>query len=214
MRTLPFAAPGEVEAALDAVRAHLEGGGVVAYPTETVYGFGTLLQPDALAALARLKRREPASPFLLLVRAAEDAAGLVWSAAAERLAVACWPGPLTLVLPDPEARYPEGVRSATGGVAVRATSHEGIRRLLAVLPGPLTSTSANPPGGPPARNAPAAAETVRDLGGEVLVLDGGASGTGPPSTIVDCTGPDAPRLLRAGAVSLERLRSIVETVHE
>ncbi len=148
-------------AALPRVVAHLKEGGLIAYPTETVYGFGCALRPAALARLQRLKRRGAAKPFLLLVHDIARVADLEWTGAASALADAFWPGPLTLALLASRGTVagrpvPTAVAGPGGTVAVRACAHAGARELLAALDEPLTSTSANAPGAPPARNAAAA----------------------------------------------------------
>lgn len=206
---LPFRSPAEVEAAIPPVRAHLERDGLLAYPTETVYGLGSGPSVPALAALARLKGRAPDKPFLLLVsgRAMVEEWGLVLSASAQALSAAFWPGPLTLVLPGGEGKLPDQLRGREGGIAVRHTSHAGIARLVAETRRPLTSTSANRPGEPPAPGADRIREmfAVEVARGELLVLDGGVLGNVPPSTLVDCTGP-VPRLVREGAIPRGELR--------
>lgn len=205
--------PWEVD--LEPVTRHLGEGGVVVYPTETVYGFGCLLRPDALATLQRFKSRGPASPFLLLVEGREGVPGLVWTAGAGEMARVFWPGPLTLVLSDPGGRYPAAVRSWKGGVAVRRTSHPLAARLVTAGGGPLTSTSANAQGEPPARTGDQALTVARRVGAgeETLVLDVGELPWSPPSTIVDCTGP-IPSVVRTGAVPVERLRAILPEIHD
>ncbi|HYL29846.1 MAG TPA: L-threonylcarbamoyladenylate synthase [Gemmatimonadales bacterium] len=209
---LPFVSEAEQAAALPRVVEHLRGGGLLAYPTETVYGLGSLPAPEPLAALTRLKGRAPDKPYLLLIsgRPMAEAWGLAFNAAASALARAFWPGALTLVLPGGEGRLPDALRGAEGGIAVRHTSHAGIARLVAALDAPLTSTSANHPGQPPAPGASALVEAFRAAvdAGELLVLDGGVLGNVPPSTVVDCTGP-APRMVRAGAVTIGELRRAV-----
>lgn len=201
----------EVGAAAPRVARHLRAGGLVAYPTETVYGFGCALLPEALAALARLKSRAETKPFLLLIRSIEEAPDLEWTDAARTLAAAFWPGPLTLGLRGDPRRYPPGVIATDGTVAVRATPHAGVRALLAELRGPITSTSANRRGQPPATSAAEVLAVLRDLESaqEVWVLDGGALPPSPPSTIVDCSGA-RPRLLRAGAVPVQALREALD----
>jgi L-threonylcarbamoyladenylate synthase len=207
--TLPFRADAEIEAAIPLVREHLAGGKLLAYPTETVYGLGSGPSVPALDALARLKGRSPDKPFLLLVssRAMVEEWGLVLSAAARTLAAAFWPGPLTLVLPGGEGKLPDQLRGREGGIAVRYTSHAGIARLVAATGRPLTSTSANRPGDPPAPGA----DRIRQVfapeveRGELLVLDGGVLGNVPPSTLVDCTSA-VPRLVREGAIPRAELR--------
>lgn len=206
---LPFGTDAEVDAAIPVVRDHLGREGLLAYPTETVYGLGSAPTVTALAALSRLKGRQPGKPFLLLVdsrRMAEDW-GLVLSASARALSDAFWPGPLTLVLPGGEGRLPDELRGREGGIAVRHTSHRGIARLVTATGRPLTSTSANRPGGPPAPGADRLVDLFKEEvdRGDLLVLDGGVLGNVPPSTLVDCTGV-MPRLVREGAIPRAELR--------
>ncbi len=206
---LPFRTDAEIASAIPQVATHLERGGLLAYPTETVYGLGSNPTPPALEALARLKGRSPDKPFLVLVsgRAMAEAWGLVLSASARALSDVFWPGPLTLVLPGGEGKLPDQLRGPEGGIAVRHTSHAGIARLVAAMRQPLTSTSANRPGQPPAPGPDRLAEIFRPEieRGELLVLDGGVLGNVPPSTLVDCTGV-MPRLVREGAIPRAELR--------
>lgn len=206
---LPFRTDSEVTAAIAPVGRHLRADKLLAYPTETVYGLGSAPTLPALAALARLKGRPEGKPFLLLIsgrRMAEDW-GLVFTPSATALSDAFWPGPLTLVLPGGEGRLPEALRGTEGGIAVRHTSHPGIARLITSLGQPLTSTSANRPGGPPAPGPDRLVELFgpEERNGELLVLDGGVLGNVPPSTLVDCTGPMA-RMVREGAIPRGELR--------
>ena len=209
MRALPFTTSADVAAALPDTRAHLRRGGLLAYPTETVYGLGSRAETGAVARLAAFKGRAEGKPFLLLVagRRMAEAQGLVFTAAADTLANAFWPGPLTLVLRGGEGRLPDALRGPEGGIAVRHTSHPGMATLIAALGYPVTSTSANRPGTPPAPGAAAVLEWfapgVRD--GTLLVLDGGVLGNVPPSTVVDCTTPE-PRMVREGAIPRAELR--------
>ena len=207
--TLPFRSDREIDAAIPVVREHLAHGGLLAYPTETVYGLGSGPRVPALDALARLKGRAADKPFLLLVssRAMVEEWGLVLSTAARALAAAFWPGPLTLVLPGGEGKLPDQLRGREGGIAVRYTSHSGIARLVAATGEPLTSTSANRPGHPPAPGADRIREVFAEevARGDLLVLDGGVLGNVPPSTLVDCTSP-VPRLVREGAIPRTELR--------
>ncbi len=206
---LSFRTAAEQEAAAPRVREHLRRGALLAYPTETVYGLGSRPTDEGVLALNRLKGRPPCKPFLLLVssQAMAEAAGLVLNASASALARAFWPGPLTLVLPGGEGKLPDALRGAEGGIAVRHTSHAGIRRLVAALGEPLTSTSANRPGTPPAPGASRIVELFREAvdAGQLLVLDGGVLGHVPPSTIVDCT-TRVPVLIREGAIPRAELR--------
>lgn len=209
MNALPFVTDVDVTAALGPTVAHLRAGGLLAYPTETVYGLGSRPCEAEVRALATLKGRAAGKPFLLLVasRAMAEAQGLAFNESANALARAFWPGPLTLVLPGGSGRLPDLLRGQEGGIAVRWTSHPDIARLVVALGEPLTSTSANLPGAAP---APGAAAILRDFAapvrdGVLLVLDGGVLGNRPPSTVVDCTG-HTPRVIRAGAISLAELR--------
>jgi L-threonylcarbamoyladenylate synthase len=210
VKPLPFETDAAVTAAIPTVVAHLGRGGLLAYPTETVYGLGSRARAADVAALAELKGRKADKPFLLLVsgRAMAEAQGLAFNAAADALARAFWPGPLTIVLPG--GRLPDALRGPEGGIAVRWTSHKGVARLVAAMGEPLTSTSANVPGQAP---APGADAIVREFApavadGRLLVLDGGVLGNRPPSTVVDCTRPMT-RLIRPGAISGAALRQAV-----
>ena len=191
------------------VGGHLRSGGLLAYPTETVYGLGGLVRHGPLDALAALKRRGADKPFLLLLPDRRAARGLTWTSCAERLAERLWPGPVTLVLSDPRDSFPGRVRGASGGVAVRVSPTPVVRQILGEVGAPVTSTSANPPGGRPALSGGEAREVARALGADerLWVVDAGAIPPAPPSTIVDCTGPD-PVVLRAGAVGASRVREI------
>ena len=108
--------------------------------------------------------------------------GLTWHASARRFAELFWPGPLTLVLSDAEGAFPSGVRSAEGAVAVRVSSGPFVKGLLASLGAPITSTSANPPGGRPALSGSEALEAARSLGaGEELWVNRRRPGEGSGS---------------------------------
>jgi L-threonylcarbamoyladenylate synthase len=213
MTVLPFRGEEEITSAIPQAAAHLEQGGLIAYPTETVYGLGSKPADAALEALARLKGRGPDKPFLLLVSSRDmvQHQGLRFTPAAAALAEAFWPGPLTLVLGGGEGLLPDALRGSEGGIAVRWTAHEGVARLISELGVPLTSTSANRAGGPVAPDAEAIldlfGEAVRgDLGepGRLVVLDGGAIANVPPSTLIDCT-TSIPTLLREGAITHREL---------
>ena len=194
---------------LRAVGRHLRSGGLLAYPTETVYGLGGLVEEDPLRALAALKRRDAKKPFLLLLPDPQAASGLVWNRCATRLAERLWPGPLTLVLADPGRRFPAQVRGGSGGVAVRMSPALVVRQIMSEVGAPITSTSANPPGGEPARSGKEAWEAARalDADGRLWLMDAGEIPPAPASTIVDCTGAD-PVVLRAGALDPSDLREI------
>lgn len=192
-----------VRAAVDALQA----GELVVLPTDTVYGLAAdAFNPLAVGRLLEAKGRGRDMPTPVLVPSARTLDGLAETVpqAARDLADAFWPGALTLVVRHaPTLAWDLG--ETKGTVAVRVPLD---RVALAVLEktGPLAVSSANRSGMPPATDA---AEAARQLGTAVEVyLDGGPAGDPVPSTIVDLTG-DVPRVLRAGALSLEELRGVV-----
>ena len=210
--TVPFWSPVEVEAALRDTITHLAERRVLAYPTETVYGFGTAVDHESVEALVRMKGRPPGKPFLLLIGdpAQVNRLDLHLPPYAAHLAARFWPGPLTLVLRGGEGRVPARLRGPEGGVAVRWTPHAGLQRLLSAYGEPITSTSANRPGVPPAM---VASEIVTQWPEEIRrgllhVLDGGRLAPSRPSTVVDCTGR-RPRVIRPGVLSAQQLREVV-----
>src|SRR5689334_18429496 len=188
---IPFWSDAEVEAAMRPALQQLELRRVLAYPTETVYGFGGGIDRDSVDALIRLKGRPKGKPFLLLIADTEMLAKLDLSlpSFATNLAARHWPGPLTLVLPGGERRVPEALRGPEGGIAVRWTSHPGLQRLIRAHGDAITSTSANRPGVPPATSAGEIREQWGDAlaRGALRLLDGGTLQPSPPSTVVDCT---------------------------
>ena len=212
LRPVPFWSPAEVDAAIPRAIAHVQQGGLLAYPTETIYGFGGAIDTDAVGLLVGLKRRPPGKPFLLLVSSSAmiGRLGLQMTRAASMLAAHFWPGPLTLVLRGAEHRVPPRLRGPEGGVAVRWTSHASLQRLIAALGDPLTSTSANRPRQPTARSA---SEVIAQFpqqvaSGKLMVLEGGRLEPSDPSTVVDCTGPHL-RVIRPGALTASVLRTVV-----
>jgi len=212
---VPFWSPEEVEASLRGTISHLHARQVLAYPTETVYGFGGAVDHDSVEALVRLKSRPPGKPFLLLIAGSDMLArlDLHLTQTASHLAAKHWPGPLTLVLPGGDRRVPARLRGPEGGVAVRWTPHRGLTRLIRAYGEPITSTSANRPGAPPATSA---AEVCTQWShaiarGVLRVLDGGRLTPSQPSTVVDCTGR-RPRVIRPGAIPAAVLRESVPTL--
>lgn len=212
VRALPFWSPAEIDAALAPAITQLRARRLIAYPTETVYGFGGGVDQESVDALAALKHRPVGKPFLLLIAGSDMLSRLNvrLTPAATVLAAHFWPGPLTLVLPGAERRVPDLLRGPEGGVAVRWTPHSGLLRLIRAYGDPITSTSANPPGSPPATSATVILREWRRelLSGQLLLLDGGTLVASPPSTVVDCMGPH-PRVIRPGAVSAAALRVVV-----
>ena len=189
---------------------HVSAGGLLAYPTETVYGFGGVPTRSVIKGLVALKRRDRAKPMLLLVPDREAVGDLTWTPEAIELAEVFWPGSVTLVLSDPGARYPDGVRGPAGNVAIRVSPHLLVRELVRGLGGPILSTSANRSGETPALDAQSAlgAAVAAGAGEELWVLDGGDLDPSRPSTIIDCSGP-VPVVLRQGTVPLGRVRCVL-----
>jgi len=209
---VPFWSPAEVEQSMAATIAHLHARLVLAYPTETVYGFGGAVDEQSVAALVRLKSRPPGKPFLILVASSDMVAryDIQLTGYASRLAARHWPGPLTLVLPGGERRLPARLRGPEGGIAVRWTSHPALARLILTYGDPITSTSANRPGVPPAMTSREIEQQWADAiaRGILRVLDGGRLVPSAPSTVVDCMGR-RPRVIRPGAISSATLRESV-----
>jgi len=210
--SVPFWSSEEIEAALRPALAQIEARRVLAYPTETVYGFGGGIDRDSVDALVALKHRPPGKPFLLLIAGPDmiERLDLKLPTYAANLVAKHWPGPLTLVLPGGERRVPDRLRGPEGGVAVRWTSHAAIQRLIRAHGDAITSTSANRPGVPPAVSA---AEILSQWGdaiarGKLRVLDGGTLTPSKPSTVLDCTGR-LPRVIRPGEISAATLRQSV-----
>jgi L-threonylcarbamoyladenylate synthase len=196
---------------LDRAAATLRGGGVVAFPTETVYGLGAdAFDATAVARIFEIKNRPAFDP--LIVHVLDEAmlrqvAEAISPAAAE-LADRFWPGPLTLVLPK-RPEVPDIVTAGLSTVAVRMPAHPVARALLERAGRPLAAPSANPFG----YLSPTRAEHVaRMLGDRVdLILDGGPAGLGLESTIVRFAG--RPELLRRGAIAAEEIEAAIGRLH-
>jgi L-threonylcarbamoyladenylate synthase len=189
----------------------LRAGGIVALPTDTVYGICVALDtPGGVERLFRVKRRPPDKGIMLLLERTDQAAEIgIMTPPALALARGCWPGGLTVVVPvRPDVSLPAALASGdvAATIGLRVPDHEAPRTLARVL-GPLPTTSANVSGLPEAADA---AAILGQLGDAIdLVLDGGPAHGGPASTVVDCTGA-SPLVLRLGAVSLARLAEILD----
>jgi L-threonylcarbamoyladenylate synthase len=187
-------------------------GGVIAFPTETFYGLGVCpFDARAVRRIFDLKGRAfKDAPILVLIRSRADLAALVSeiTPAAERLMEACWPGPLTLVFHAAEA-VPSVLTAGTGTIGVRLPAHPDVQRLLEAVGGPLTGTSANYSGRPPATTAE---EVERVFGvGVDAILNGGATPGGLPSTVVDTT-VSPPRVIREGRVPTAAVLAIINSM--
>jgi L-threonylcarbamoyladenylate synthase len=198
---------------LDEAAAAILRGGLVAFPTETVYGLGALaLDPLAVRGIFAAKGRPSSNPVIVHVRDEEEARGLVlhFPIEAASLAARFWPGPLTLVLPR-KALVPDECTAGGETVGVRAPSHPAARALLDRVGAPVAAPSANRS---EHVSPTSAAHVLRDLNGRIdAVLDGGRCALGIESTVVALDGR-TPRLLRAGAVprtAIEELIGPLET---
>jgi L-threonylcarbamoyladenylate synthase len=189
--------------AIDAAVAALNEGGVVAIPTETVYGVATLPTPAALERLLHVKRRSPEKGIQLLVDSVDQIEALATlTPAANALAARFWPGGLTIVLVRrDDAIVPDQLSGGRPTLGFRLPDHE-IPRALARRLGPIAASSANISGQPDATDARRVEAT---LAGELgLIIDDGPVRGGVPSTVVDCSDPSAPpKVLREGAISTE-----------
>ena len=190
----------------DAIAAALEvlsNGGLVAFPTDTVYGLGASIDdPEAIDRLYRVKDRSRSKAIPVLLGGMHDLDRVAKSVAApaRRLAERFWPGPLTLVV-ERQPSLPKILGPETT-VGVRLPDH-AVARALLLQTGPLAVTSANLSGG---TNTCDAQAVLQDLGGKVeLLLDGGPTPGGLPSTVVDCSGKGFP-ILRQGPISEEQVR--------
>jgi L-threonylcarbamoyladenylate synthase len=201
--------PIESDAAQKEALHLLQTGGLVAFPTDTVYGVGaSAFHCLAVEEIYRVKDRpnEKAIPVLLgdikdLVRVTSVVPAMAWNLAAHY-----WPGPLTLVVP----KHPDLAEAVSSGdtVAVRIPDHAATRRLL-IESGPLAVSSANRSGG---ANPSTAAEVEAQLGGRIpLILDGGRTPGGIPSTLVDCCAAE-PRILRTGPVTEDEIRILLRKI--
>ena len=201
---LPASAPGTAERAAEVIRA----GGLVAIPTETVYGLGANgLDADAVLKIFEAKGRPQDNPLILHISAADelericrDIPETAWT-----LAGPFWPGPLTMVLPCRDI-VPARTTAGLSTVAVRCPASDVTREIIRAAGVPIAAPSANTSGKP---SPTTAAHVLHDMDGKIdLIVDGGPCRVGVESTIVDLNG-DAPRLLRPGGVTPEELEALL-----
>lgn len=190
------------------VKAVTQRGEVVAIPTETYYGLGVdPFNPKAVDRLLALKDREAGKPILVLIGSLDQLSSLVQEvpSAASSLIEAFWPGPLTIVFPA-RPSLPTSLTAGTGNVGVRLSSCRPLCELLERV-GPLTGTSANRTGAPPAQTPEVVQETLRD---EVeLIVDCGPTPGGLPSTVVEARG--SLRIIREGAIGRAALEALLQS---
>lgn len=189
----------------------IKAGGLVAFPTETVYGLGANALDEAAAGkIYEAKGRPSDNPLIAHIASFSGLQPLVSDIpeAGRKLAEAFWPGPLTLIFSKSDL-VPYGTTGGLDTVAVRLPGHPLARRLITLAGVPIAAPSANTSGRP----SPTKAEHVRqDMDGRIdMIIDGGSVGIGMESTIVDVTG-SVPVLLRPGAVTLEMLKQVVGSV--
>jgi len=198
-------------ATLECAAALIRGGGLVAFPTETVYGLGAnAFDAAAVARIFTVKGRPRQSPLIVHVDSIEMARALVleWPEPADRLARRYWPGPLTLVLPK-RPSIPDIVTAGLATVGLRVPSHPLALALIRAAGVPIAGPSANLF----TQLSPTTAEHVRlSLGNAVdLVLDGGPATVGIESTVLSLVGPE-PVLLRPGVIPLPEIESLIGLV--
>jgi len=202
------APPPSTDAALDRAIAVLRRGGLVALPTETVYGLAAdALDEEAVAGIYRAKGRPAGNPLIVHVDGLPMARSLAggWTDAAERIARDFWPGPVTVVVPR-GPRIPDIVTAGGPTVALRCPAHRLARRLIARAGFPLAAPSANRS---EAVSPTTAQHVLAGLGDRIdLILDAGPCDRGIESTVVDCTA-SPPHILRPGPLSRARLEEVL-----
>ena len=194
--------------AIEAAAACLAAGGLVAFPTETVYGLGAdARNGEAIARLYAAKGRPSFNPLIAHVADVEAARGLArFDAAADALAAAFWPGPLTLVLPKrPDSGVSDLALAGLDSLAVRVPAHPVARALLTAFKGPVVAPSANRSGHV---SPTSAAHVLTDLRGRIdMLVDAGPCPVGVESTMVACL--DEPTLLRPGGLPREAIERVL-----
>ncbi len=198
--------PVNSSSAIDQALEVLKSGGLVAFPTDTVYGLGVFVtDAKAIEAIYRAKDRPMEKAIPVLIGSTDDVHRVARSfpEMARKLGEAFWPGAITLIVPK-ILTLPEAI-SATDTVGVRVPDHPVARSLLNAA-GPMAVTSANLSGKP---SPTTAQEVFSQLSGRIdLILDGGQTPGGISSTVLDCTG-SKPILLREGPISLEAIQAVL-----
>ncbi len=188
--------------------AIISRGGVIAYPTETIYGLGAdATNERAIHRIFELKGRDFANPISVIIGKREDVYPLARNVPddAKKLMDAFWPGPLTIVLEAADGVSPL-LTAGTGKIGIRLSGHNGARRIAGLTGKPLTATSANLSGAPECLDAD---QVIRQIGGKIdAVVDLGKTGNPMASTIIDASGHPA-KILRPGAISAETIRKYI-----
>ena len=202
------AAPSRTEEAIHRAVGLLRDGGLVAIPTETVYGLAAdALDSDAVDRIFVAKGRPSTNPLIVHVADAAMARSLAgaWPTSAERITTSLWPGPITVIVPR-GPRIPDNVTAGGPTVALRCPGHPLTRRLIVTLGRPLAAPSANRSR---QLSPTTAGHVLEGLGNRVdLILDGGPCGLGLESTVVDCTA-EPPQILRPGPIDRAELEAVL-----
>jgi L-threonylcarbamoyladenylate synthase len=191
--------------------ALIKAGSLIAFRTDTFYGLGAdPFNRGALQQLRALKGRDDGKPILLVISEASEVARFSSRRAKlfDAISARHWPGALTLVV-SARGDLPTELTAETGTVGLRLPADEAVRALVCACGGALTATSANLAGEPPARTAEEVAQSFP--AGLALIVDGGATHTEEPSTVLDVS-EDEPRLIREGAVSWRELQETIKAV--
>ena len=183
----------------------------VAFPTETVYGLGAnAMNDEAIAKIFEAKGRPSDNPLIVHIGAKSQLSGIVReiTPVAEVLMEHFWPGPLTIILPKKDG-ISEKVTAGLDTVGVRMPDHEVALALIEAANVPVAAPSANRSGRP---SPTLASHVYEDLNGKIAgIVDGGATGVGVESTVIDCTS-EVPTILRPGGITKEQLEEVIETV--
>ncbi len=188
--------------------------GVIAYPTETIYGLGAnAFNPIAVSRIFAIKKRDPAKPILIIAPDIDSVRELVseFPDLAEDLAASFWPGPLTMIF-RAAPHIDSQLLGQGAGIGIRVPDNKICLELMKECSAPLTSTSANIAGG---ANPLTIQQVMDNFGDRIdLYIDGGKSQSGTPSTVLDVSG-NMPRLVRKGAIDLQSIKAIIgEFEHE
>jgi len=197
----------KAEEGIDRAVELLREGGIVGYPTETFYGLGVNAEDeDAVERLFTLKERPSGKPFPLLIPERKTLFRFVKNVPtnADQLMSTYWPGPLTIVLPA--QNLSPTLINGKGGIAFRISQHPIALALTRLFDGPITTTSANRAEHPPVTEAGDVADLFRNE--EILILDGGKTPGGLPSTVVDISPANELSILREGSISASDIRSL------
>ena len=187
---------------------------MVCIPTDTVYGLAaSVSSSDAINEVFTIKNRSERNPIPVLINSVSQLSLYVedFREVARALAHEFWPGSLTIVLKK-SAQLPDALTGGLDTAGFRVPAHNVPRMLCSTTESAITGTSANKSGFPPARSAKEAFDQLKGTSVE-LIIDGGATDSGVPSTIIDCSGV-APKLIRSGAIPKERIWRLIEDMRE